>query len=567
MNQLRGVKLPTLRYNTGPLSEDLLSVNGYSNLQTFFPTLSKLLHLGKLNSNDEIWMESKWRISSIDCSGTSGPCSVKLEQNTDISNNFVPENNPAFLKVTHLLDPLKWIQGDYTIPKEPGLPWHPKRWKTTWEKLQDPGNQAYIDTLCSYTVGRIREQDLSPHFNLFYGAFCARASKYLYNLTDDYQSYRYESWLWKGLKRELFKFKVVNGENVNEPVPQEIIDKLIEEYTDEDDKSIVLDMIPMDDNIDAGSIHSDSFSDISYHTKNDDMNKSASESDSDCSEGSDGSDGSDDSKYKIYAEIDNYPVMIIITERNVNTMDSLFENFDEVGASPGTPEWLNRWSAWIFQIIAALSVAQSLIGLTHNDLHTNNIVWSKTDDEFINYKLRSGMHFKVPTYGKVFRIIDYGRAIFRINGQRFISDDFKKGNDADGQYVFQPLVQKFKKEIPPNPSFDLARLTVSMIDGIFPNKPPVRDGGDVLSKEQGLVVMETTSELYNLIWSWMIDDMGRNIFVNPNGTERFPDFELYKHIAEYVHGAVPAKQFFTPVCQAFRVEEDQVSGKVYSLLY
>jgi hypothetical protein len=65
----------------------------------------------------------------------------------------------------------------------------------------------------------------------------------------------------------------------------------------------------------------------------------------------------------------------------------------------------------------------------------------------------------------------------------------------------------------------------------------------------------------------MIDDMGKNIFVNPNGTERFPDFELYKHIAEHVHGAVPAKQFFTPVCQAFRVEEDQVCGKVYSLLY
>ena len=550
MNQLRGVKLPTPRYNTSPLPEKLLSVNGYTNLQTFFPTLTKLFHLGKWNPNHEIWMDTLGKVTSLDCSGRTGPCMIDLQTNADMSGNAL-EKKEAFLKAVHLLDPIQWIQGEYTLPKEKGLPWHPRGLQKTQNKLQDPDNQAYIDALCSYIVGRIREEDLSPHFNLFFGAFCARASKYRYNLTDDFQSYKHESWLWTGLKKNRFAFKVINRENPDEPVPSSVLDELLKEYSDTNSvKSIVIDNINVS-NFEECSIHSDNMSDVSFEDKE----EQDSESEGDESE----------SEHIIYAEISDYPVMIIITEKNVNTMDMLFDDFDEVGAIPGTPEWINRWSAWIFQIVAALSVLQSIIGFTHNDLHSNNIVWSYTEEKYLNYKLRSGMHFRVPTYGKVFRIIDFGRAIFRINGQRFISDDFKKGNDADGQYVFNPLVQRFTKEVLPNPSFDLARLSVSIINGIFPKKPLVKSGADILSKEPGLIVYETVSELYNLLWLWMIDDEGKNIFTNPNGTERFPDFDLYKHIAEFVHGAVPSKQFFTATFQIFKVDEKDVDGKVYSL--
>jgi hypothetical protein len=556
MNILRGVQLPSPRFQTSPLPEELLSVNGYSNLQTFFPTLTKLLRLGKWNPKEEIWMDTLWRVSSIDCSGTSGPCTVKLSVNKDVSGTPVqPVDRQAFLKVAHLLDPIQWIQGEYTLAKEPGLPWHPKGLQKAWQKLQDPCNQAYIDTICSYIVGRIREQDLSPHFNLFYGAFAARAKTYRYNLTDEFQSYRHESWLWKGLKKNRFAFKIINKLNPDEPVSEDVLKELLQEYDDNESlKSNVLDEIDVKD-AEECSLHSDSMSDVSFEAP-----KSLNADSSSVSE------ISDEEDYTIYAEITDYPVMIIITEKNVDTMDMLFEDYDSVGARPGTDSWNARWTAWVFQIVAALSVAQSMIGLTHNDLHSNNIVWSHTEEKFLTYKLRSGMHFRVPTYGKVFRIIDYGRAIFRINGQRFISDDFKKGNDADGQYVFRPLAQKYTKEILPNPSFDLARLTVSMIDGIFPKTPPVKLGGDMLSKEPGLTVYETTSDLYNLIWTWMIDDMGKNIFTNPDGTERFPDFDLYKHIAEFIHGAVPCKQFFTPAFQVFRVDEESIGNeKVYSL--
>jgi hypothetical protein len=537
-------------------------------LQTFFPTLTKLFRLGKWNRDDqEIWMDNRWRIVGIDCSGTTGPCSVKLVSNSDLSSNSLDADaKPAFLKATHLLDPIHFIRGEYSLPKESGLPWHHKASQRAWQKLQDPGNQAYIDSVASYALGRLREEDVSPHFNVFYGSFCAKANLYQYNLTEDFQSYRHERWFWKGFHKKLFKFNVVNHMDPGAPVSKEVMDDILQEYADTNSDSDassaasaasaassssasitsekILEDVPITDNT-VASIHSDSMSEVSFAESEADAESDTSES------------------HTIYAEIPNFPVMLIITEQSEGTMDELFEDTDQVGCIPGSAEWELRWSAWLFQVIAALSAMQTLFGMTHNDLHTNNILWSTTTQEYLVYTTKSGNIFRVPTFGKIFKIIDFGRAIFTINKYMFISDDFKSGNDADGQYVFSPLCHKFTKEIPPNPSFDLSRLAVSIIDGIFPKKPK-RKSSVVLSKERGLTVFETNSPLYNLLWSWMIDDDGRNIYINPDGSERFPSFDLYKHIGEFIHTAIPSQQIFKDAFAGFQVMED-ASSKKYSL--
>jgi hypothetical protein len=270
--------------------------------------------------------------------------------------------------------------------------------------------------------------------------------------------------------------------------------------------------------------------------------------------------------HKIICEINDYPVMMILTEENAGTMDALLDNFVEVGATPGTPEWESRWSAWIFQIIAGLSVAQEIIGFTHNDLHTNNIVWSPTTDEFIVYTRRDGTTFKVPTFGKIFRIIDFGRSIFSVNGTIFISDDFRPDNDAGGQYSFVPLFKSTQTPVPPNPSFDLCRLAVSLFEALFPEKPEDKEMGEILSSEIGLQVRESVSPLYNVLWSWMVDEDGENILLNPDGSERFPDFYLYKHIAAKIHGAVPSLQYTHAAFDRFQVDPKEVEGfKKWSL--
>jgi hypothetical protein len=78
--------------------------------------------------------------------------------------------------------------------------------------------------------------------------------------------------------------------------------------------------------------------------------------------------------------------------------------------------------------------------------------------------------------------------------------------------------------------------------------------------------METVSPLYNTLWSWMIDDEGRTILIEPSGDERFPDFDLYKHIAASVHGAIPAQQFCAPPFDQFQVNPSEVGDvKKWSL--
>lgn len=562
---LRGMELPIPRFSIGPLSNDLLHVKGYKNLQTFFPTLTKLFRLGRWSSGeDEIWPDQQWKVVSIDCSGTAGPCFIGGQAKGDTAEP--PTVKPAYLKATHLLDPIHWIRGAYSLPKESGLPWHHKAWQRAWLKLQDPGNHAYIETVASYVLGRLREDDISPHFNIFYGAFCARADTYRYNLTEDFQSYRHERWFWKGYNKKLFTFHVVNENDPTVPVPQEIMDEILNQLDNDGELSATSESLPdidIGEEVAEASIKSnDSMGDISFTKSKSSRSGSSATSGS----GSD-SESSEGEEYTIYADIPNYPVMMILTEQNEGTMDSLFESMLEVGAIIGTPAWEMKWTAWLFQIIAGLSCIQTVLGFTHNDLHTNNIVWSKTSDEFIYYKTRAGSVFKVPTYGKVFRIIDFGRSIFTVNKQMFISDDFKVGSDAEGQYEFVPLVQKVKNEVLPNPSFDLCRLAVSMIDGIFPKIPGKKENGAVLSKEPRLTIVETVSPLYNMIWLWMIDDNGRNIFVNPDGSERFPTFNLYKHIASSCHGAVPYQQIMNKVFDDFQIVQSDVpvGTKVYSL--
>ncbi len=514
----------------------------------------------------------------MDISGTSGAAQLTLAPNTEGATE--PDatqaiRQPAFVKVTHLLDPVRWMKGRYSLPRHSGLPWHSKTWTAASHKLQDPWNQAYVETMAAYALGRLREENASPHFNMFYGAFCARADRYLYNVTEDYGSYRNARWFWNGQRKGIYKLQVKNGQNPEEPVDPEILDEIMREpsvmsdeaseVSSESEEEIVLSEDegapkgegPAPHGPELESLHSDDdMEEAEFMTETTPTENSATSGTDDESE--------DAEDYRIYAEFNDFPVMLIASEKNSGTMDGLLDNWKEVGAEPGSPEWEKRWSAWLFQVIAALCCAQSVLGFTHNDLHTNNIVWTPTQEEFLYYTTRAGTVFKVPTFGKLFRLIDFGRAIFRINQTEFISDDFRAGGDADGQYCFKPLHPRppAGAEVYPNPSFDLCRLSVSLLESIFPEGPDVKEGGAVLSSEEGLEVRETVSPLYNVLWSWLVDDEGRNVLIEPDGEERFPDFDLYKHIAAKVHNAVPARQLTHPAFDQFQVATADIEADV-----
>lgn len=218
-------------------------------------------------------------------------------------------------------------------------------------------------------------------------------------------------------------------------------------------------------------------------------------------------DCSDDDE-TLFAYLHNFPVQLIFQEKCFGTFDELLVNkkisSKEIIAS-------------LFQITIILATYQKLFNFTHNDLHTNNIMYIKTDISHIEYKL-DDVIYRIPTYGRIFKIIDFGRAIYQFNGHQFCSDSFAENGDANSQYNCEPYFNPRKPRIDPNPSFDLCRLGCSLYD----------------------FTMDTDSkELKDLVDEWCEDDYGKNILYKSSGEERYPGFKLYKMIARIVNNLVP----------------------------
>ena len=200
-----------------------------------------------------------------------------------------------------------------------------------------------------------------------------------------------------------------------------------------------------------------------------------------------------------------------------------------------------RWPAWLFQIIAALTQLQSLLNLCHNDLHSSNIMWKNTKDEYLYYKSNNGTAWKVPTYGKIFYIIDFGRATFEFNGQSIYSDDYMINGDAHGQYNYGELYTDGLPEVKPNRSFDLCRLSTSMLYDLF-IETPISRNTKLLYKEGDWEKHITISDTYNLLWKWVVDSSGKNLLINKEGEELYTGFDLYIKIAATAINAIPKKQ-------------------------
>jgi hypothetical protein len=286
----------------------------------------------------------------------------------------------------------------------------------------------------------------------------------------------------------------------------------------------------------------------------------------------DNDDSDSDDSVQQFVEFTNFPVQVTLLERAEGTLEELVDNEDDSNTHMAETKTL-RWSAWLFQIIAGLTCAQHMFGFVHNDLHTNNIMWSGTGITYLYYKLVKGntvSYMKVPTFGRILKIIDFGRATYHLPDPCgfIISDAFFPGNDASTQYNCEPFYNPNEgKRVEPNTSFDLGRLAVSLLESLYPERPKQRVPISIMSREGSKLYMETVSPVYNLIWEWLQDDDGKNILRTPEGMERYPDFELYRVLASRVHKAVPKKQIEKELFGVFKCDKKDIdeSESVYTL--
>ena len=568
--------------------------SNYLHLQRYHPALDIFKIPESSLSHKNLELSSKYHIASWN---NQDETNQKIWNTTrTIYGSTTSEPCKTFIKTVHLLNPIDLIKEKYTIPDHPLLPQSENTWKKTLLKLHSHNNQAYVDTVANFVLSALRENNLTPHCVLYYGASTGISKKYQYNISLEYDTYRQCRWFWKGMKSHSARLTVIRGDADVEEIPnfEEIYKDITScPFEDTDSEVSEIELEPVTDKdvpeiSDVESIKSFTFDNIEEDAqnvkdifeinkkvtkrvslkKNESSSEEESNSDSDGLTSSEGSDESVELDLDICLEIPNMPVILIYQEAQEGVMDNLLDEDEIDEHKRGSQGWEARWIAWLFQVISVLSFLQNAICFTHNDLHSNNILWRKTDKKFLFYKAKDGTIWRVPTFGKIFTVIDFGRSIFRLGKHLWVSDDHWPDQEAGDQYNFGPFFDHTLPKNPPNPSFDLCRLSVSLLDGLFDKAPPKKKGKGVsiMSQEDTWKVYETNSPLYNLLWSWTVNKDGHTIYEDKNGDEKYEGFDLYVRIAHDIHNAVPKDQIHKPVFSQFKwkqkVSQDET---IYSL--
>ena len=475
---------------------------------------------------------------------------------------------PTWVRMVHLVEPVDVMSGEVILPTDGGLPTYRNAWQRALRKINDPYNEAYTDAIFACMASRLVETGRSLHFCRFYGTYNTRVPEYKYNITDEMRDIEDEEWFHEGLETAAFKILAIDSENpevsaeMTKPWLRTRKPPIIHDHeTLSSDSVSTVDATPTNndgcDLVEADieisgeavvlhpQIH---LSRVGSHTP--DSNTS--------------SESEDDTEY--FAILKNYPVQMTILERCDGTLDDLMEDEiadDASDAMRDTKE--ERWTAWIFQVIAGLATMQQFYDGIHNDLHTNNVMWSGTGETHLYYHVTGAAggdrFYRVPTYGRIMKIIDFGRATFRASAadnRMWFPDAYAPDAVAGGQYNSGPYYEQGRPKVVPNKSFDLCRLAVSILDTLWGDMEEAKPRR-ILTREDGFTQAETVSPLWNLMWLWLTDREGRNILRLPDGSERYPHFDLYCAIARDVQNAVPSQQLTLPLFDnAFRCRRKDI---------
>jgi hypothetical protein len=481
---------------------------------------------------------------------------------------YDPENlctltMPIFIKYSPLLDPYRFMTGKYKNNTGLNVLPHPylSYSETDIPKLRDPNNASYVDNFFSFLASKLLHQYKIVHCLDYYGTFLGVQKVFKVNVSDDIEFLQSSPYFLENVNKS-FTMSTSTSEYVNGGSRSNKIKLIIGE------ENLITDVIHIDtfaesldeskesdgskdsNDLDLQSC-SENLENVVYEKENlknhesstDSSSDSSSEIEEDCDDNSECTvDDCDDNDWETessvseegseqFAYIKDFPVQLICLERADGTMDELFMNNlmkEDAAASA------------LFQVIMTLIIYQKTFHLTHNDLHTNNIMFSNTNINFLYYKYNKQV-YKVPTYGKIFKIIDFGRSIYKFNGHLFCSDSFAVGGDAATQYNTEPYLNEKKPRLDPNYSFDLTRLGCSIYDFIIDDDEP-----DTVA---------TFDELQKTIYRWTTSDEDKNVLYKRNGEERYPNFKLYKMIARTCHKHTPQEQLKFPFFKQFLMKK------------
>jgi hypothetical protein len=570
-----------------------------SKTQNYIPIYRRFFSLNETNYNS-INLNHKWYISSI-----KGNDEVPDLLDCKIKNfqTMKTKEKDIFFKMAPLLDPYKYLIGKYDIsdPKLFKLPDINSTENDTNPKFIDANNSAYVDGFFVFLTSMLNQSHVFLHGIDYFGSFLAVKNNYKLNVFDDLE-YLIESDFFNKNRNVLYTIDdyshIFQNDNIKKnPIKieyntsvksnlsiksfdEEIFENIFEDSEKNIDQNIIhlqdlkdglvditnTNMVHTLNNDNISTLKSSSTcssrtshtssendetkddknndSDYGDGNKNDDETNENDENDEndednnweDINSGSSSSDGDSYEEETIDVTISKFPVQVICMEHCENTFDDLILQNDL------KPE---EWYSAFMQIIMILITYQKAFAFTHNDLHTNNVMYNSTNKKFIYYYYKK-KYYKVPTFGRLFKIIDFGRSIYKYDSKIFCSDSFQNGNDAATQYNTEPYFNEKKPRLEPNYSFDLCRLACSIFDYLVDDLDEIKD-------------INKCDPIKKLVVEWCLDDNGVNLLYKNNGTDRYPDFKLYKMIARCVHNHTPQAQLERP---DFKVFEYNIKNEV-----
>ena len=516
-----------------------------------------------------------------------------VEKKVNSSNNEVKyEKVDVFCKLAPLVDPYKFMIGKlfnndsiYNLPKLSDK-------ESSHSNLVDVNNSAYTDGMFVYFSNLLNTQYGFVHGILYYGSYLGIKHDFKVNIYDDVEylanstffnkhknvDFQVEdySFILTELEQndgscknrppltitKLEDMNTVDGEEKERKmsicsIDNDMYDGVFETTNLSENVSITLeDLSNCSLNIEdfssynndvsiqltgSASVSSGSTCSSRVSVTTGSINIEDDDNNSDCDESDVSSgvsnDDTSESEEEVYATIPKFPVEAVFMEKMEYTLDSLIIENDLSD---------DEWFSILMQVIMILITYQKVFSFTHNDLHTNNVMFIETDKKFLYYRYNK-KNYKVPTFGRIAKIIDFGRAIYKYDGLVMCSDSFKPGNDASTQYNTEPYFNEDKPRLEPNMSFDLCRLATSIYDEL------IDDEDDIIA-----------SPVATLINEWCKDDEGRNILYKQNGEERYPAFKLYKMIARIVHAHTPEAQLSRPEFSKYGISSKEISTKMRS---
>ncbi len=466
----------------------------------------------------------------------------------------------VFVKFSPLLDPLKYITGKYNL-KDESIKTLPSIVSTNCSpKINNHHNCSYTDAFFSYLSNMLLEKHGFVHGVPFYGSSLAIQNRFRFNLADDLDFVKDSEFFLdnigkhfsidenaelllhefsgSGSRSNRKKINILDADCANIDIDEIIYD--LPQNVDgaaSESSNLMLEYEKTENPVSHTSPESDDSSGSSCSDETEEEEDEDEEEEDNREDGEEGKEGDEDSEWEtessysdtyekeepVYCYLHDFPVQMIFQEKCAGTLDDLLMkktvNCDEM-------------IAILFQIIMILLTYQKAYDFTHNDLHTNNIMYVTTNETHINYCFENTW-YRVPTYGRIYKIIDFGRAIYKFQDKIFCSDSFAPNGDAYSQYNCEPFFNESKPRLEPNYSFDLCRLGCSLYDFFTNDEGDDRDAVDLL------------------ICKWCSDDQDKNVVYKKNGQERYPGFKLYKMIARTVHTHTPRNQLSNPTFSEF----------------